>query len=79
MFRGEGLEPINSSYARLILPAVAVKRFFQTLYRLVVNALWSELSTGKAEDQLFVMLVCLIFCVLSLLAYYSRAVSIVFF
>lgn len=72
-FRGEvfGLTP--SFYASLILPFVALKRFLQTLYQLVVGQLWSELLEGKTANSSLTLSTFLIFCILSLVSYYCRA------
>lgn len=72
-FHGEVFDLTHSSYAALILPFVALKRFLQTLYRLVLGQLWSELLEGKTADASFTLIVFLIFCALSLLSYYCRA------
>ncbi len=73
--RGQILAPIRSPYALLIRPAVALKQFFQLLHRLVVSTLWSELIQGEVVDQAATIVVALIFCLLSLLAYQGRAIS----
>lgn len=72
-FRGEVLAPTRNSYTSLILPFVALKKFFQALYRLSTGLLWAELIEGRTSDQAFTLIVFLIFCVLSLISYYCRA------
>lgn len=72
-FRGEVLAPSHSRYASLILPFVACKKFFQTLFRLSLGLLWLELVEGKTADPLLTSVTFLIFCALSLVSYYCRA------
>lgn len=71
-FRGEVLAPSRSGYASFILPFVACKKFFQTLFRLSLGLLWSELIEGKTADSLLTFVTFLAFCVLSLVSYYCR-------
>jgi hypothetical protein len=72
-FRGEVLAPSRSKYASFILPFVACKKFFQTLFRLSLGLLWSELIEGKTADSLLTIVTFLVFCILSLVFYYGRA------
>lgn len=74
-FRGEVLAQSRGAYAAVISPFVALKKFFQTLHRLAAELLWSELINNKASDHLVAFTIFLIFCILSLLAYYCRAFS----
>ncbi|NJO78039.1 MAG: hypothetical protein HC827_05600 [Cyanobacteria bacterium RM1_2_2] len=72
-FRGEVFAPSHSGYASLILPFVACKNFLQTLFRLTLGLLWSELVEGKTADPLLTWAGFFAFCTLSLISYYGRA------
>lgn len=75
IFRGEVFQPVRSSYSTLILPFVLLKKLLQALHRFVVELMWSELVEGKTADQFLTLIGLLIFCLLSLLAYYARGVG----
>jgi len=60
------------AYAALIWPLVQLKRAFRFAYGLIQKVLWAELIQGEKLDELTNLGIFLIFCLLSLLAYYCR-------
>ncbi len=82
--QGTVIAPRKSEYALIIYPWVQLKRLFESLYRVLVRVMWSELIEGKKkENELVSLLFFLAFCGLSWLSFSFKAaifpVTVLFF
>lgn len=71
MFRGSAFWAKKPFYAPYVAPIVLIKKTFQMLYRLLLRLLWSDLAAeNQALDPAMTALLSLVFCLLSLIAYF---------
>lgn len=71
--RGSIYYPPNTLFSRLVLPFYQIKRLFQKVYDLILQAIWQELISGKtAEGELTNLVLFLLFCAFSLVIFYLQ-------
>lgn len=72
--RGYVYHPNNPLFSRLVLPFAAITKFLQQIYEFLLQAIWQELLSGKKiESETANLLLLIIFCIFSWVAFQLQA------
>jgi len=73
LFRGYIFYQSRSFYSYLIWPSVELKKSFQSVYFWIIKVIWLELIEEEKDEYEIINLVAfLVFCLLSLIFYYTQ-------